>query len=770
MDIKAEVLNNLEGISYVSFDIFDTLLLRMMRYPKLIFDKTYKMNPSLFPEYMDAREWREIRVVSENFARKDNLKREITLDDIYNRLPDIIKNRDEIKQNEIMCEINYSFINEEIAQLIYLLVEKYKKKIVLISDMYLSEEIIKKMLTENGFKMQYVEKLFVSSESGYQKNKGSLYDYVCKELLCLPEQILHIGDNRNSDYIKARQKGFNAIFYPFISEAVVRYPFIPIEEGQYGILCEDLYTLRIMAAQNDLQDDAKLWYELGAMILGPFVTYASEWVLDVAEKNNIHQIFPMMREGKFLGEALEQAKKHRNWNGNIISMYISRKALYPALLSVAKTKDIEYFFTTLKMSVRNFVELFDIEDDMQIFKKYYDYDFEALKKVFDGKESIYSKIKNQLCDTDIIEKIKEKNKNVDELFFKYLQQLGLDKESYITYDIGWRGNAANAISRIMQKHGSKTSGIHLLLNGMKAMVTEQNLDDSCDIRGFSGNFGKNDTSLADIVIEIFEIFFGCNEGTTVGYKEENGKIVPITKEIPFVSKQREMTKYVQLGMLNFQKKYYELLKAKKQLVNINVEELVNIIGRLLAYPTRKEAMYIGNMYFEQNFGIDERWQIISQEKLDLYKEIGFTKFFLQNKGRKYEWYQGMDAYLDGFQNYKRIMYPSRNRSTYKYCLFTEQISRLLGKFVLVGAGTYFKDIILFLNMVNETDKLEMVIDSNKFLIGQEICGQKVFRLDTKIESNCFVITPLDINVVNEISEELKKIHGDNIRIISLYQL
>ena len=43
-----------------------------------------------------------------------------------------------------------------------------------------------------------------------------------------------------------------------------------------------------------------------------------------------------------------------------------------------------------------------------------------------------------------------------------------------------------------------------------------------------------------------------------------------------------------------------------------------------------------NMYFEQNFGIDERWQIISQEKLDLYKEIGFTKFFLQNKGRKYD--------------------------------------------------------------------------------------------------------------------------------------
>jgi hypothetical protein len=64
------ILEELDNVSYVSFDIYDTLLFRMVRHPARIFDKTYEAAPYLFPAYIDAREWREIRAKAEQFARE----------------------------------------------------------------------------------------------------------------------------------------------------------------------------------------------------------------------------------------------------------------------------------------------------------------------------------------------------------------------------------------------------------------------------------------------------------------------------------------------------------------------------------------------------------------------------------------------------------------------------------------------------------------------------------------------------------------------------
>ena len=71
--------------------------------------------------------------------------------------------------------------------------------------MYLHKEHMKKILEENGLNLKYVHKIYISSESGYTKRSGRLFDYIIKELACGADKILHIGDSRKSDYRRQRK-------------------------------------------------------------------------------------------------------------------------------------------------------------------------------------------------------------------------------------------------------------------------------------------------------------------------------------------------------------------------------------------------------------------------------------------------------------------------------------------------------------------------------------------------------------------------------------
>ena len=136
MDIRKRIFAETEQAEYVSFDIFDTLIIRSVRFPYQIFDKTYEKDPSLFPSYINAGEWREIRIQAEQFARERKRKSEVTLKDIYRELPSIIKYPESIMEREIDAEVENTYLNPQVADILEKIKNGYGKKILLISDMY----------------------------------------------------------------------------------------------------------------------------------------------------------------------------------------------------------------------------------------------------------------------------------------------------------------------------------------------------------------------------------------------------------------------------------------------------------------------------------------------------------------------------------------------------------------------------------------------------------------------------------------------------------
>lgn len=88
---------------------------------------------------------------------------------------------------------------------------KQNKKIIIVSDMYLPADFIKKVLHKN--KITKYHKLYVSNEVQHRKDRGDMYKYVIDDLSVAPNKILHIGDNKHSDYKKALE--YNIIYITF---------------------------------------------------------------------------------------------------------------------------------------------------------------------------------------------------------------------------------------------------------------------------------------------------------------------------------------------------------------------------------------------------------------------------------------------------------------------------------------------------------------------------------------------------------------------------
>lgn len=223
--IKEEIFN--EKIKYVSFDIFDTLILRPFLEPTDLF---ILLNEDFnnITDYKYDEEFSKIRVSAEIEVRKKKSSElsEITLTEIYDYISQTY-NIDRmllkiIEEKEIETEIRFCYRRNTGYEL-YRLALALGKKVICISDMYLSKESINKILIKNGY--TEIDKRYVSSESKITKHSGELYNYVIKDLKIRKDEIIHIGDNYFADIEKAQENSINSQYLQSTKDAYISNNF-----------------------------------------------------------------------------------------------------------------------------------------------------------------------------------------------------------------------------------------------------------------------------------------------------------------------------------------------------------------------------------------------------------------------------------------------------------------------------------------------------------------------------------------------------------------
>lgn len=296
VDAYVEKLSKYE---IISFDIFDTLIFRPFSIPTDLFRIVGEKLGIL--DFTNIRAWAEWDARIKCNARYGHM--EVTLADIYDNLEEdqgVSSKRGQAE--EIEAELALCYANPFMLE-VWNRLRQLGKRILVVSDMYLSSGVLSEMLDKNGFKGY--EKLYVSCEYGKNKANGKLFQTVLEDLGLsknhLPEYtMIHVGDNEHSDRDMARANGIDNMLYPRIDKNAVLYrpydmSFI-VGSAYRGLVTNHLY--------NGMHE-CSMEYEYGYIYGGLFVTGYCSFIHDYCRQHNVDKLLFLSRDGDILKQAYD---------------------------------------------------------------------------------------------------------------------------------------------------------------------------------------------------------------------------------------------------------------------------------------------------------------------------------------------------------------------------------------------------------------------------------------------------------------------------------
>lgn len=517
---QGKIINNIKKYSVVSFDIFDTLIKRDCTEGKNLFAM---MEQNFYPK---LKGYSKKRIQAEQDAREKSKREEITLDEIYaelegDYLPEEIEDlrNTEIEYEKVLCHKNQHMMD------VYRYCVESKKKIILVSDMYLPTDVIKEILYLSEIR-EYA-KLYLSSELFVTKSTGQLYDYVVKDLKILPKEIIHIGDNWKSDVLEPRKHGIRSLH---VQHAV--YSNIIFNDKDIlpsGQVCD--YRALSSFIDNRILDgrisSKSYFYQTGYETVGPLLVGFSKWLKEKIDKKKIDKIFFLSRDGQIMQKAYNAIFGNQ---GNVKYMYGSRRAYIVSTLWMCGTMDemISSMFFPRIGSVSAFIKKIGLEGDKYVkLAGKYGYDTE---KIYTYSELFREESFKRFYE-DIRQDILYNSEKEYHILLKYLTQIGFSGKVAIV-DIGWHGNMQKALSKICRKAGImiEISGFYLGLN-----PNVYGLDKQIDASGFlfQERINENYFEMQRTFTSIFEMMFTADHGSVIKFEYDGNKVSPVLETFEY---------------------------------------------------------------------------------------------------------------------------------------------------------------------------------------------------------------------------------------------
>lgn len=268
----------------ISFDIFDTLVLRPFAKPSDLF--------MLVGSKLKCVDFVKIRIDAEKKARemayvqKGNY--EVDIFDIYS----LIERRTGINKEygarvEFETELELCFANPYMER-VFKLLKGQGKTVIAISDMYLSNDMLTKLLDRCGY--QGIDRIYVSCEYNCSKSSGGLYKVVQQELQ--NRTMIHIGDNYESDIKMAGKLNISTKYYKNVHEAGN-----PFRADGMSELIGSAYAGIINTYLHNGVNQYNPYYEYGFIYGGLYILGFCNWIYRKAKREGVNKVLFLARDG-----------------------------------------------------------------------------------------------------------------------------------------------------------------------------------------------------------------------------------------------------------------------------------------------------------------------------------------------------------------------------------------------------------------------------------------------------------------------------------------
>lgn len=755
------LLPKTEDYKLISVDIFDTLLLRAVAKPIDLFEKVWieAERQGVAKISMYPGEYVKFRVEMERRARLGRQNREVTLSEIYEQYPDYIAyDLNQLMAVEIEMEKEYCYAN----YIIYEWLQRAKEqgcKLVLVSDMYLSRQVIKDILEANHINCSLFDRIIISNEYRCNKQNGELFDVLFAQYPNIrPQEMLHIGDNKNADYDQPLKKGMQAFHYNAIPEKL--YSIFDYEKIRHNVPQPGLLSLRkIIMDHTSYKGDERTAYELGSVVTGPVLSLYVSWVCERMKQLGIHRIYPLMREGYLLGELLKKEADELGMELEVHPIYVSRKVTYVPSITEVNREEIENMIGARNLTIRESLHLMGLkEEQFAEITQYFDVKHKETHKISYGDSTLKEYLIERFLEPENVQIIESYIREERRKLVAYLKQEIGDFTNIATIDIGFFGRIQMWMEKCLDLEGVPHRMKHFLAVG----VTEDRLYNGMDFEGMFGTFAENRDLVTTIhrTTDVLEKLISVTEGSTIGYQERDGMIRQIQAD--GVNNDR-LTAVAFEGTFAFQKIWFQFRKDKPQIAKQCLQDrrgLLQILHRLIDMPRRSEAQMLAEFEADTNFGTNYKKGIITQEHLALAKEKGVDFVDKCNVSYTYHnsnitWPKGTVTLLDEFYYVRRALKKgSQNEIVQSMQEVVEQVQEDGVKEVaLYGAGENGRQFYFLCQMYNI--KATCFIDRKESIWGTFKEGVEVVGLDEAMNrgNDVFIVTSLFS--ISEISDTIK---------------
>lgn len=468
-DALVEMLSKYDVIS---FDVFDTLILRYVSDPKDVF--------ILVGNKFKYYDYKTVRVRAEEDARRNSINQygEVTLGEICQYVSNYVGvSKEKAEEIEFQTEKEVCYANPYMLAVAKTLAAK-GKTIIATSNMYLGTSQIRELLSDSGY--DFIEQIYVSCDVGLSKYKGNLQKYVWKQI-GEDLSVIHVGDNWNSDFVSSRMIGWDSYYYKNCNDIGREYrpaKMSKLVSSVYGGIINGHF-------HNGLNSNESIYYELGFGYLGILVVGFCKWINEYCKLHDVDKILFTSRDMRLVYDIYmahfhefdcdyikvsrfaAQRFSYKRFSDYYIDSHIKARALIKSLKvkEVLKELDIEF--------MGEYLDEYGLdEDDLFSMDNYPD-----LRNLL-----------NTHKDRMLSEFEEEKNASI-----QYYSQFVSSDQKIAIVDLGWQGSNALCLKYLFENEmdmGLIVKSLLLASSGTREFVSNSFCDRTAEAYCFSTNMNE----------------------------------------------------------------------------------------------------------------------------------------------------------------------------------------------------------------------------------------------------------------------------------------
>ncbi len=312
----------------VSFDVFDTLLVRKVAAPRDVF--LHLATPAPFAAWsLDPVVLAQHRQEAENDARRRGMiargSMEVTLQEIHTVLAERLRRptsdipamvRAEQLVERALC-VAHPHLREVFNRAVH-----DGKVIWCVSDTYHEATFLRELLSECGYALQGVD-VVSSADLRASKGEGRVLKQLAATAGVAADAVLHIGDHPRADFAIPAQQGFLAVLHPWAaSRHEDRVSSCPGDSIAMGLA---------QIGSRTVEPGFPFWWRFGYAVAGPLLSAFATWLESRLTADGIDRAYFLLRDGEIILDVYNAL--HENRPGPALSLLESSRRAFvvPAL-------------------------------------------------------------------------------------------------------------------------------------------------------------------------------------------------------------------------------------------------------------------------------------------------------------------------------------------------------------------------------------------------------------------------------------------------------